>query len=248
MSVPGASRPTTFRKREPRASRISVPQVSAASDPDFRVQIRAGEAGRHDSDDRHGAVIEHQIRTQRGGVEAEASLPQRMGDDGDRVSVPLGVFFREEESTRERLPSEDVEIAFRHEFRVQLLRLRTARQRQGRATGSRHRGDGSRALSPIVELGERCAPNRDLSVRQMVAVEEDEFLVFLERQRLQKRRVDHAENRRVAPECERQRCHRDQREARAATKRPERVPEVLSQSTHRHHRPLPGPPASSIFF
>ena len=77
----------------------------------------------------------------------------------------------------------------------------------------------------------------------MIAVQEDQLLVILEREGLQQCRVDDAEDRRVPAEGERQRRHGDEREARAPPEQAKRIPDILPESTHRHPPPLSCAPA-----
>jgi hypothetical protein len=153
---------------------------------------------------------------------AESPLPQRIAQDDDAGSVGIGVRGLEGAS-RERRNTEDIEEGGRHGRCVHALRLVTARQ-VGVHFGVRaERREAGDVVRVALDLGCR-EPRRLGQIRG--APDDRDPIGLAVGQRLEQHVLDHAEDRGVRADPERERRDRHQGEARRVTHETERVDQI----------------------
>ena len=178
---------------------------------------------RRDADDGEGRAIERQRLADDRRVASQAALPEAMADDHDRRRL-LVVFGREPAAER-RLDAEQREVVAGDHLRRDLLRLGPAAPVQLREGERRHPGEHLVLVAEVlvVEMRER-------QVARVALVEHEDRhqpVRLGHGHRLQQDDVDHAEDRGVRADAEREGERRDDGEGRALRQHAKAVAQVL---------------------
>ncbi len=182
------------------------------------------EAGRHHADHYRRAAVHLDLASDDRRIAAEAPLPERVAEHDHVGTVDAILLGREAAADRGR-HAEHAEQIVRHERRAHALRLVAA--------------DVDGAIAPqcgVLECRHVGVERLELVVREPRLIEagprapEDGHAIRLAiGEWRQQHRLDHAEKRRGRPNADGQGERRDQREARAAPHRPDRVVHILPE-------------------
>ena len=193
---------------------------------DRRPQLDAArelEVGRHDADHREAAVVERHLLIEDAGVAAEAPLPERVAEHGDRLRARL-VFVIGEEAAPQGIDAQRLEQLSRHHAAGQPLGLARARQVVALAAVDADVLEDLVLRPPVLVV--RVSDGHLINLRARLP-QVDEPLGFGVGQRLEQHRIDDAEDGRRRADAERQRQHRDEGEAGVPEQHARAVAQVL---------------------
>ena len=180
---------------------------------------------RHHADYGVRLIAKIQRATEHVGIALEEPLPKPIADDGEERAADAIFFFRECPSEL-RLQSEDLEKVRRHQASADLFGGASLEAAQVKRFSTRDRDvfeDGIVAL-PIEIVRKR---NRNLRLVGVGLGDDHDPIPVRIRQRPEQDAIDHAEDRRVRADAEREREDRDEREARRFPELAEREAEVV---------------------
>ena len=184
------------------------------------------EVRRHDAGDPIALAVQRQ-RAIHDIPSAELALPDAVRDHHRRRSV-LGVFLRRRQPSRRRVLAERREEPGGHVRDPHALGLRAAGEVEP-PTGVRGDvGEHRRIRGEVLDRRGRFRPSRDIEWKRRVG-DRHEPVGGRERERLEKRGVDRAEDRRVRADAERQHEHHERGESRLGTQPAQRVSKILRE-------------------
>ncbi len=174
------------------------------------VQRKSGGALWQHADDRVGLAVQRQRLADDVGASREMLLPVAVAQERDRRGAGL-VFLGEEIAAEHRLHAKHREIVLRDDKALQLLRI--ARAGRDERVRRRHRNVGEHllAFAHREHARPRDRRRRKAAIGQQRLQLHDAAGVRV-RQRAQEDRLDHAEDRAVGADAEREREDRDERE------------------------------------
>ncbi len=185
-----------------------------------------GRTGRRHADDGVGLAVERDALARDVLRHRELALPHALPQHDDRPGTGL-VLLRKKRPAQHRLDAEQRKELGRDHVGLEPLRLaRPGQVEVVRAIGAERREDAV-VLPPVqvVEVGDRTHPERPRP-----RVDGVELLRSREREGIEQHPADHGEEGRVRADPERQREHRDGREARVPAQNPEPVSNILPEA------------------
>ena len=195
--------------------------------PGFRTR-RVREGCRHHRGDGVRLTVYRDRSADHLWIAAVQSLPQRVADR-DHLAAVRHVVGRPDQASGEGRHAEDVEEVTGHPGGEHLLRLATAGDGGGSWGERRERAQGPVAIAQSDELRPRNRRQRNGGVG---VVRVDQLCGVCKRQRLQQNGIDHAEDRRVGTDAQRQREYGGEGEDRLAQEGPDTVANVLGDLIH----------------
>src|SRR5215208_825919 len=167
---------------------------------------------RHDANDGRWITVEVDGLSDDVRIAAETSLPQPVAENGD-VVVAGRVFLRGETPAMQWFAAEHVQVVERDDGAAHNFRVAVARQRKLTAFVSSNTFKCVRSIAVVSE--QRIVQIQVAQAfRRRGVPEGHQPIRFLERQRAQQHCIDHAKDRRVRPNPQRERKHRNSRERR----------------------------------
>ena len=164
-------------------------------------------------------------------IRPEEPRPERVAEDHDR-RLPRRVFFGKQEPPVQRPGAQQLEEARRRSQGLHALRLLEPEQRAGATAGDRHLVERPALVPDVDVLPGRRPVLRDVDPRGSQP-QDREPIGFGIWKRLEQQRVDHAEDRRVGADADRERGHDDERQSPASPEGANRIPDVLNEGRHR---------------
>ena len=190
--------------------------------------VRKVEARRHDSDHSDGLAVESNAPAHDVGGTAEPPPPETIAQDRDFVAAgPL--FFREKGAAPRGHPAEQLEEVGGDDRALQPFRLTTPRQREAVC---RIPCDGTERATPrthVHEEGIRIVDDRKAHLGRR-SPEADDSVGIVERQGIEERRVDDAEDGDVGADANRQGEQRNCREGGTPPQSPHAIAHVVPDS------------------
>ncbi len=185
---------------------------------------------RHHADDGDAAAVELNGAADDGRIAGEAALPETVAQDRDRV-VSLRTFIVGERAPDQRRDAERREEVGRDVHADDFFRRARSGQVDAVVVERRDPLECRRALAPADEVRRREHVGAARPPR-VGFPHHDQASGIAERQRLEQHRVDDREDRRVRADAQRERQHRDRREARRAQAQTDGVADVLKDVVH----------------
>ena len=200
--------------------------------------IGSGEIGRHDADHRHVHTGNANAAAEDSAIGGKFLLPQFMIEDDDRIAANDAIVVDADGAPEHRLHPEHVEeiAADSHaELTLRGLVGGVGKARNDQPEG----GQAAKAAVAIADLfviriGQGRGVGRRESRFRRHGGHVDDLARTWGGQRSKDECVRKAEHRRVGPDADRDRGHRDQREARILPQHPDAVREVLPESANHH--------------
>ena len=185
--------------------------------PELRLRCGKRQRRRHHADDLDTVPIDLDHPTDDTGVAAEARLPEPVAEDGHRRGAGTPILSGEDPAQPRRC-AHHLEERRGHEGRLDSLRVLRAGEARLVLADQRHPVQG--ADLPRVEEVQRIRHRQLVELHHSGGVvrEDDEPIGVRERKRTQQYRVHDGEDGEVGGDADRQRQHRDRREARAGGK------------------------------
>src|SRR5262245_54146743 len=210
-------------------------RIEHQRDPHINMAVHQVEFRRHDADDLARTSVDFYRPTDEPWITAVCGPPDVVRKDRDAGAI-WPRFRQIEPTTVERRHVQRLEELGRYASRVDAawpVRCRQIRLRDRKPSNVR---EGTRAPLQLEKFRRR-DPELLEPLPRKLARHVDELFGMRVRERLKNDGVDDREDRRVRPDAERQRRDNDERKARRAHERTERVPKVLHE---RHVRSLDG--------
>ncbi len=206
--------------------------------PELRRVAQTLEAGRHDAD--HGVLPRRAAERERAPedlrIGAESALPQTVAQNDHVRRLGHEVLVGLKHAAARRRHAQQRKVRRRDEFSVDALGLLGPDHRHALAVEGGDVLEALRSRAPIDVVRIR-GPPAFHSRAHDIAPQFHERGRILVRERPLADRVDEAEDGRVRADADRERQHRDDREARRFAERPQRVAHILRQRLERRERP-----------
>jgi hypothetical protein len=201
-------------------------RIQSEDGPRFRVAIQM-EAVRYDSDDRKGSAVHRDLLTHDGVARTIAAPPEALADRNG-LSATRFVVVRRERAAEQRPDPQCLKEGCRDTPPRDLFSFTVTHDREALVGNPVQRLEGAGSRFPVKEVCDAC--RTVFHALLLERVEDHHQAVGLgEGQWAQQDPVEHAEDRGIGANAERQRQQRRQRERRIARQRASRVARVPDQ-------------------